>query len=592
MTTKNEIETLWHTAIAAHQQGKWTDAQTHYQEILKIDKNFVPALNALAGLLAQQGEYERSLTLLNHAISVDKSSPSLYSSRGNVFRRQSEWDLAQDDYMQALRLKPDYCIALNNLALCYRQQEKWDKAIETYQKAISIEPEQPTWHLNCALTYLAQHEANTNQSHDDKQEDKTEDKEKDNECIEKAEKELKAALEINAEFHPAQFQLAELYMQSKRYAEALPLYQKYTKSFPNHIDALLSFMQCQIENKRYEQAIKNGEHILELDSKQPDINYLLATAHMHKGETAKADQYYRQQIEENPNLESYYNVGVILSLKNRYQEAIHYFLEALIYNPDYVDAHLNLASIYMKRQEYEKARNHYYKVESLQPDNQEVKHLLAALTGEKVPDRAPDTYVENLFGHYAPHYDEHLVKHLKFSVPDIIAKAVDNYIGPEPKSLRILDLGCGTGLCAEKLEDSIKEIDGVDLSADMLLGAEHKNIYNNLSKSDITSACNEVDDPYDLIIAGDVLPYVGKLDDIFTAAQHALKPGGHFIFTVERGTKQDVELQTSARYRHKQSYIESEAKSSGFKWSACDNVVLREQMKKPIEGYCVVLQKK
>ena len=317
---------------------------------------------------------------------------------------------------------------------------------------------------------------------------------------------------------------------------------------------------------------------------------LIATALIKTGDTNKALKHYYQQIEMNPNLESYYNVGVILMNQNRFQEAIHYFIETLNYDKDSLETHLNLASIYLKRQELEKARNHYYKAESLDPDNQEIKHILSSLTQDEVAKRAPDTYVSNLFDQYSGHYDQHLQHHLKFKVPEIITEAVENTLAPKKDQLEILDLGCGTGLCAEKLKEYTKKITGVDLSANMLNVAKDKNLYDQLIESDIAEYLKTDQNKYDLIIAGDVIPYIGDLSELFYLLAKKLNSGGEFIFTMESSTaEQDYLLQKTVRYAHNKKYVEQLAKKYQWRIVQIENVVLRQQMKKPIHGYCVVL---
>ena len=69
--------------------------------------------------------------------------------------------------------------------------------------------------------------------------------------------------------------------------------------------------------------------------------------------------------------------------------------------------------------------------------------MLSSLNGNNL-EKAPSSYVEELFDNYAENFENHLVKKLKYStkrVKDIILKYTNK------KSFKsVLDLGCGTGL--------------------------------------------------------------------------------------------------------------------------------------------------
>lgn len=557
---------LWQKIQQAYQNQDWSSAKDDLKQLIEDDPKDISALNAYAAVLTQLSEYEQALSLLNAAIDYQPDAIALYNSRGNVQLRLNHHKQAIDNFKQALLIDADYVPALSNLARCYLRDDQAKKAIEHYRKVVLIDDKQPAHWLQLAVAHLKNNDSD------------------------EAEQALKKCLQVDPKYLPAWRQMAEIYLDQKQYEKAGLLYAQVLSSEPNDADALIGVANCEIEQRETDAAIDHLNTLLNLIPDHPDAHYLLATAYLKAGNMKQALAHYQKQLEKQPTQESYYNIGVLMMYQNRFQEAIHYLLESLTYDPDYFDAHMNLASIYLKKQDFTQARNHYYKAEALQPNNLEIKHILAAITQNKCPNEAPREYVEHLFDQYAPYYDEHLTKQLECHVADLILNTLLDHTNMVDESWQIFDLGCGSGLCAQALTDYATAIDGVDLSASMLEYARAKNIYRHLKHEDIITALDTADIKYDCLIAGDVLPYIGKLNTLFKVAHQALTKKGYFIFSVERSNDEDYLLQKSIRYAHHRRYIEKIAKQ--YHWTLVDvsEQILRKQMNKPIHGYVVLMQ--
>ena len=124
----------------------------------------------------------------------------------------------------------------------------------------------------------------------------------------------------------------------------------------------------------------------------------------------------------------------------------------------------------------------------------------------------------------------------------------------------------------------------------MVLLAKEKAIYDALNVMDVDTALAEYQEN-DLIVAGDVFSYIGKLDDVFKKAHTALRPKGLFAFTVEKTYVEPYELQQSIRYAHSKKYLEQLAQSNEFTILRLSNIVLRKQRKKSVEGYLFIGEK-
>jgi predicted TPR repeat methyltransferase len=290
-------------------------------------------------------------------------------------------------------------------------------------------------------------------------------------------------------------------------------------------------------------------------------------------------------------LESRYNLGVALMPQGLLEQAIVCFESVLQKQPDYLDAHMNLAAIFLKLGRRESASEHYKIVLQHQPTHPFAAYLLHALTGDDVPMSAPAAYVQHLFDNYAGYFDDHVKKTLQYETPEQLRQLFVETTGIQKAKWCVLDLGCGTGLSGAVLQGFSKELIGVDLSPKMLEIARSKNIYNELLEGDMLDVLKRQPAAFfDLILAADVFVYTGNLQAIFQACHAALKPLGYFLFSTELLSGDGYTLQKTARYSHSRSYIENLAQQTGFTVFAYQKAILRQQDNQAMEGSLYLLQ--
>lgn len=204
-------------------------------------------------------------------------------------------------------------------------------------------------------------------------------------------------------------------------------------------------------------------------------------------------------------------------------------------------------------------------------------------------DAPPSAFVETLFDQYAGDFDSALVERLAYRAPELLFDLLQRSGAVE--FAHVVDLGCGTGLMAERLRASASFIEGLDLSAGMLRKAQAKGVYDRLEKQDLQLWQPEPGRA-DLVVAADVFNYVGALDRLIAAAHTALAAGGRFAFTVELlRDAGDFALRPSRRYAHARGYVSGLLSGAGFGGVTIEEVVLRHDRGEPVEGLAVLATK-
>lgn len=223
--------------------------------------------------------------------------------------------------------------------------------------------------------------------------------------------------------------------------------------------------------------------------------------------------------------------------------------------------------------------------------------LGAALT----PDKAPEAYVRTLFDQYAPRFDQALLTRLAYRGHDHLQAAVqrvcrDRAAGGDvpslqgPRFARTLDLGCGTGLTGTAFRLQTAWLEGVDLSPGMIREARRKKLYDALHQGEITAFLPTITRPFDLIVAGDVLIYLGDLAPLFGAIARILAPGGLFAFTVQAAPEPgpEVRLGPDQRFAHGAGYLRRLAQGCGLTLLSLEAVSCRCEAGQPVPSLVAV----
>lgn len=307
----------------------------------------------------------------------------------------------------------------------------------------------------------------------------------------------------------------------------------------------------------------------------------------------KAAVLYKKVLEADPvHQGALHSLGIIHYDQDDYEPAVDYMLKALEQDPGDIYVHSNLGkSLYgmVHMGQKKLAKRIARKWAEDYPDNRIALHMASAVTGDGLPERANDDYVAQTFDEFAETFDAKL-EELSYQAPELLAEALKRHV--DATDLRILDAGCGTGLCAPYLRPMARKLDGVDLSEEMLALAKKRKLYDRLNKAELTAALQTRKNRYDVAVAADVFCYFGDLTAVFDAMASTVKTDGLFAFTLETHRKaKDYDLGISGRYTHSAKYVRKCLAQSGFDLIEGDEGQLRTEYAVPVMGLVIVARK-
>lgn len=441
---------------------------------------------------------------------------------------------AEEIYRQLLERDPRAFKVLNNLGIVFESQGRMVEAEWAYRRALEIEPRSALAHFN--LGHAMHREGR----------------------YEQAEQSYRRASELDPQSFGASFNLGRLLQERERVVEAEACFRRAA----------------------------------EIDPRSTAAHSCLGEALYDQGRVKEALDGYRRAVECDPNTASeHFNVGKALDALGRLEGAAASYRRSLELHPESGVVRANLARALDRLGRRDEAILVIDQWLMLEPLNPVAEHLLAALLGRVVPERASDAYVRETFDRFAAEFDSTLAR-LDYRAPALIAGALATVCPACLRSLDILDAGCGTGLCGPLLRPFARTLVGVDLSEGMLARARQRGEYDELIAAEIVAFMAMRPEAFDVIVSADTLVYFGALEPVLAAAAQAMRPGGHFIFTLEDSQNEDegatYRLNPTGRYAHSQRYLRRALEAAGFQPRTIERAELRREAGEPVAGLVAV----
>lgn len=517
---------------ALHQSGQLDAAKKGYLALLKQNPRQPDILHALGILSIQQDNTNAAIDYLQKAATLQPANQNIQLHLANALKQQGLFNQAADVLQKTLTQFPDYIAAYNNLGTVYFALGKWDEAIASYKTAIDKQANYVDAYYNLGLAYSKKN------------------------AFEDAIRTYKTLLDYAPDHFPARFHLACIYMQQ------------------NQLDAAIA-----------EFLIISSVHAYHFETESN-----LATCYLRLGNLKSARQHYINAIKIHPtDTQLLFNLGYISTQLGDTDQAIQFYQRTVQANPDLFAAHNNVGVAFLAKGHPEFALHHFQEALRIQPNNKTIAYTVQMLSQNQRLLAAPPDYIQSLFDAYADHYETHLMKALDYQIPKDFMGVLSGFI-KKSHPLDVLDLGCGTGLCGVGIKPYAKSLIGVDISQNMLDVALQKKLYDQLIQADFMNWLPDHTKAFDLIMAGDVIVYIGDLTTLFQEISRALRDSGLFIFNAEINETDDYKMNQSGRFSHSKRYIETLAKQFAFKIVKYQTSTTRLQNNEPVPGHLFLLQ--
>lgn len=202
-------------AQSLHAAGHLAEAERAYRQLTTSERHREVVLAALADLYLQAGRPTQAVDTLVALTEEVPDSLYYYSRLGDVLHQLGQAEAAISHYKRLLDRRPDLAEAHYNLALLYKRDKRYLEAVEQYNEAVRLDIDQvEEVYSNLGVLYSELRQAD------------------------KARQMYERALEVDATYVPALFNLAGLFEEAGERQRAIEIYHEILSIDPKHWDSL------------------------------------------------------------------------------------------------------------------------------------------------------------------------------------------------------------------------------------------------------------------------------------------------------------------------------------------------------------------
>ncbi|HIJ83578.1 MAG: glycosyl transferase group 1 [Magnetococcales bacterium] len=411
-----ENQSLQHNFDLARQHyaaGRWQEAETLCQRILRHHPNHPQVLHFLGVLSHQQGKNPQALQWITQAVTIAPDLPKalyhlgiihqalghpqealscyyrareqepdcfeIHNNLGMTLQNLHRHEEAAACFARALDLQPDSFEITLNLAQAQHLSGKLESAVHFYRLALEKRPDQPHLHHALGMVYLdwAKPEpAITAFRHALHLKPDTPET-----WIElglalqragrwnEAEESFAQALKWQPIFFDPLFHLGNLFMMTGRFATAVDHYRRALKIKNQSVEAWTNLGSAYLKLENLTEAHASFVRALQINPREPGIRTNLGTVLHKMGQSEQALATYRHVLSMAPDFpDALLNLGHAAHESDRLDEAQQAYERALTVRPVYPEAMTGLGIVAHKRGQFAAAVDWFQSALRQKPD--------------------------------------------------------------------------------------------------------------------------------------------------------------------------------------------------------------------------------
>jgi tetratricopeptide (TPR) repeat protein len=301
---------------------------------------------------------------------------------------RNDFATAADALKQVVETQPTLTAAWFNLAYAYTGLHKDEAAIASYQKALDLDPNLFEARLNLGILFIQLKNPKAALPHLEKAATLKPDHLRAQLYYgralaltgqtEPAEKQYRTVLRLDPKMASAHYDLGQLYLQQKRYQEALTSFQNASEGDPTLSQAQLGMALASEGLKDEVSALGHFEQYLAACPDDLETRFHLARLYLEQGRNAQAYEglqtVYRHEP-ETPGLAA--ALGVVCALLKRFPESEKYYRQALLTAPTDSELHRALGQTLLAEEKFAEAEVEFRTALACNPRSREAGQGLA-----------------------------------------------------------------------------------------------------------------------------------------------------------------------------------------------------------------------
>lgn len=283
-----------------------------------------------------------------------------YNSQGVENFYRGEIEAAITCFKKSLDMNFKNVVALNNLAKAYIKLQNYDEAKSALKKARVLSPKYFDTYLNLAHIAKLESSAADIGSFARKK------------YLKEQQKYLKSAIDANPNDKRAYLEAGSYYLEQKDYENAIKNFETALVYDDEYYEAYLGLAVSYLESGNSQKALLALRNAGALNSKSDEISYYLAKMCLLEERYDEAKDYLEDALSKAQNPQYYLEMGKIYYYKSDYASAIDSFKSAMSHDvrlKNTAELHNYLGLCYYHTKELKKALDNLVRANELEPDN-------------------------------------------------------------------------------------------------------------------------------------------------------------------------------------------------------------------------------
>jgi protein O-mannosyl-transferase len=351
---------------SSRQIGYWRDSETLFAHAVAVTKDNALAECNLSAALFEQGRKDEAMIHAKEALRIDPNYIEAMNNLEILLLEEGKLAEAQNQIHAVLLRQPDNAQAHFQLGMVFIKQGRTNEAIECFRTAEHIDPSLDKPHANLGIILFSEGKAD------------------------EAAEEFLTALACAPNNAHAQIGLGRILESRGKLPEAAAHYAAAVRAKPDFADAHDNLGVALAALGKFPEATEQFQDALKLQPEFPEAHYDFGNALAAQGRTAEAVAEYAAALRQQPDyLEAHFNIALALTQTGHAADAISHYRAVLRLKPGFVPAMEKLAWLLATnpnpklRDGAEALRLANLSVQSSQLDDAQAWDLLAAANAEE-----------------------------------------------------------------------------------------------------------------------------------------------------------------------------------------------------------------
>jgi protein O-GlcNAc transferase len=279
----------------------------------------------LSLVLQRLNRLDEAIPLLKSVVEAEPTNADALVNLGLAFSQAHDARQGVPYLQRAVQLKPDNVTAHQDLAAAYLQDNETEAAIVELKAALKLTPDSPQLHYNLGTAYKLQDDSAN------------------------AIPELETAEKLDPNRYEPKYVLGVLYMQQAHYPEAASRLEESLKLHPQNGDGWATLGSVYNKLDRLPEAVSALQEAIRQLPNQADPHLTLAAVLVKQNQSAQAAEERKAAANlmrshmNSQRAEVATNSGKSLLKDGKLEEAVAEFRNAIQFDPDFAEAHAQLA---------------------------------------------------------------------------------------------------------------------------------------------------------------------------------------------------------------------------------------------------------